>query len=137
MADLLIIDDDLDGADALAEMMRAEGHEVRVGYNGDEGLRLAGERLPDLALLDVEMPVLSGPAMAFRMLILDMGRERVPVVFLSGVTNLKEVATRVGTPYCLPKPYRLAAVVAIVNRALEERIPPRPPNEASLPDMSQ
>jgi DNA-binding response OmpR family regulator len=62
MADLLIIDDDLDSADALSEIMRAHGHDVRVGYNGREGLRLVSERIPDLALLDVEMPLLGGPA---------------------------------------------------------------------------
>ena len=61
MADLLIVDDDLDSAEALADILRAEGHEVRVGYDGNEGLRLAGERYPDAALLDVEMPHLGGP----------------------------------------------------------------------------
>jgi DNA-binding response OmpR family regulator len=135
MADLLIIDDDLDGADALAAIMRAEGHHVRIGYNGEDGLRLAGERLPDLALLDVEMPVLSGPEMAYEMFVLDMGRERVPIVFLSGVTDLRDVARRVGTPYCLAKPYRHSQVVALVNLALQERIAPRPPDAFAPVDV--
>lgn len=56
MADLLIIQDDPDLADALSMILEAAGHDVRVGYNGDEGLRLVMERSPDLALLDVEMP---------------------------------------------------------------------------------
>ncbi len=126
VADLLIIDDDLDGADALAEVMRADGHEVRVGYNGQEGLRLAGERIPELALLDVEMPVLDGPGMAYEMFIHDMGLEDVPVVLLSGVKNLRETAAAVGTPYFLGKPYRYEQVVAVVDRALAERVAPRP-----------
>ena len=46
MADVLIIDDDIDSAGALADIMRAEGHVVRVGYNGCDGLKLARERLP-------------------------------------------------------------------------------------------
>ena len=126
MADLLIIDDDPDMADALAELMRAEGHDVRVGYDGSEGFRLAHERLPDAALLDVEMPVLDGPGMANKLLLHNMGLEAVPVVFLSGVTNLEDVAAQVGTPYFLGKPYRYEGVVALVNRALAERIAPRP-----------
>jgi DNA-binding NtrC family response regulator len=126
MADLLIIDDDPDAAEALSDIMRTKGHEVRVGYNGEDGLRLAHERIPDVALLDVEMPTLSGPAMAGRMFIHDMGLEDVPVIFLSGVYNLREIAEQVGTPYYLGKPYRFDQVMTLLGRALNERIPPRP-----------
>ncbi|MCC6556170.1 MAG: response regulator [Polyangiaceae bacterium] len=125
MAEVLIIDDDIDSADALAEIMRAEGHHVRVGFDGQEGLRLAGEQIPDVALLDVEMPILSGPGMAYQMFVHDMGLEDVPVVLLSGVTNLKEVAADVGTPYFLGKPYRFEQIVALVGRALSERVAPK------------
>jgi DNA-binding NtrC family response regulator len=124
LADLLIIDDDPDGVEALADLMRAEGHEVRVGFNGQEGLRLARERLPDVVLLDVEMPLLGGPGMAHQMFVRDMGLENVPVVFLSGVPNLKDVAAAVGTPYFFGKPYRYEQIVALVERALAERLPP-------------
>lgn len=133
MADVLIIDDDLDSADALGDIMRAEGHEVRIGYNGQDGLRLARERIPQVALLDVQMPLLDGPGMAYEMLLRDMGLEEVPVIFLSGVPNLAEVAAAVGTPYFLGKPYRYEQVVALVERALSERVAPRPP-VAPYPD---
>jgi DNA-binding NtrC family response regulator len=133
MASLLIIDDDLDGADALSEMMRFEGHEVRVGYNGEEGLRLARERLPDLALLDVEMPLLDGPGMAHQMLIRNMGLESIPVVLLSGVINLKDVAAQIGTPYFLGKPYRYEDILTLVKRALTEHRAPRPGDVTSDP----
>jgi DNA-binding NtrC family response regulator len=126
MADVLIVDDDADTASVLAEVMRAEGHEVRVGYNGSEGLRLARERRPDVALLDVEMPFLDGPALAYQMLIHDMGLEEVPVIFLSGVSNLEEVAQESGTPYFLGKPYRYHDVIALLARALSERVAPHP-----------
>jgi DNA-binding NtrC family response regulator len=127
MADVLVIDDDIDSADVLADIMRAAGHEVSIGYNGQEGLELAKRHKPDLVLLDVEMPLLGGPDMAYEMLLHDMGLERVPVVFLSGVPNLTQVAARVGTPYFLAKPYRYATIMAIVERALAERIAPTHP----------
>lgn len=127
MADVLIIDDDIDSAEVLADIMRAAGHDVRIGYNGQEGLELAKQRTPDVALVDVEMPLLDGPEMAYEMLLHDMGLEHVPVVFLSGIPKLQEVAAGVGTPYFLPKPYRHAAIMAIVTRALAERIAPDHP----------
>lgn len=127
MADVLIIDDDIDSAEVLADLMQALGHAVRIGYNGQEGLRLAKEQTPDIALLDIEMPVLGGPGMAYEMFLHDMGLEDVPVVFLSGAADLREVAARVGTPYFLAKPYGYKEVATLVVRALTERIAPHHP----------
>ena len=126
MADVLVIDDDIDSAEVLAEIMADAGHQVRIGYNGEDGLRLAAERVPELALLDVEMPVLDGPGMAYEMFLRDMGMELVPVVLLSGVPALDHVAAEVGTPYFLGKPYRYEQLVGLVARALAERVAPQP-----------
>ena len=125
MANLLIIDDDLDSAEALSIIMESEGHQVRVGYNGIEGMQLASAQSPDLVLLDVEMPLMDGPGMALAMLIHDMGLEMIPVILLSGVVHLGKIAAEVGTPYFLGKPYHLREIVALVQRALDERIAPR------------
>lgn len=130
MANLLIIDDDLDSAEALSMIMESEGHQVRVGYNGIEGMQLASAQSPDLVLLDVEMPGMDGPGMALAMLLHNMGLEMIPVVLLSGVVHLDKIAAEVGTPYFLGKPYYLRDVVALVRRALEERIAPRRPGPA-------
>jgi DNA-binding NtrC family response regulator len=133
MADVLIIDDDIDSAQVLAQIMEVQGHDVRVAYNGQEGLQLAADRTPQLALLDVEMPLLDGPGMAFEMLLHDMGLEQVPVIFLSGIPNLSAIAGRVGTPYFLSKPYGYRKVVALVERALAERIAPNWPEQSTAP----
>ena len=124
MANVLIIDDDLDNADALALIMESEGHSVRIGYNGEEGMRLVHDAAPDVVLLDVEMPIMSGPAMALQMWIHNMGLEAVPVILLSGAPDLARIASEVGTSYFLAKPYRLAEIVALVDRALVERVAP-------------
>jgi CheY-like chemotaxis protein len=124
MANLLIVDDDVDSAEALVMVMESQGHVVRVAYNGVEGMELAEAQSPDLVLLDVEMPVMDGPAMALAMLVHNLGLESIPVILLSGVVNLDSMAARVGTPYFLGKPFRLSELVAVVRRALVERIAP-------------
>jgi len=126
VASILIVDDDWDLAELLADILRDEGLEVRTAHDGQEGLKLVEERLPDLVLLDVEMPGLGGPEMAYRMLIHDMGEERVPIVLVSGVTDLFKVAELVGTPYYLGKPYDLDRISMLVSQALVERTPPAP-----------
>jgi CheY-like chemotaxis protein len=66
-ADLLVVEDDRDAAEALAEVLRDAGHRVRLALDGEEGLGLLEEVPPDVVLLDVEMPVLTGPEMAASM----------------------------------------------------------------------
>jgi DNA-binding response OmpR family regulator len=126
MADVLIVEDDHDAADALVAILRMSGHVVRHAFDGQDGLRLLHERLPDLIVLDVEMPILDGPGMAAAMLVHDAGLETVPIVLLSGVPELRELAERIGTPYFLSKPCTLAALEAMVRRALTDRVPPQP-----------
>ena len=126
MAEILLVEDNRDIADLLAVVLRREGHLVRIARDGQEGLRLLRERTPELALLDVEMPVLTGPEMASRMFLHDAGEEEVPIVLLSGVADLPLVAAAVGTPYFLGKPYQLKEVLALVALALRERRRPVP-----------
>ena len=130
MAYLLIVEDDPDLAELLAAQLQDEGHIVRVALDGLEGLRMVRERFPDLVLTDVEMPFLSGPQMAGEMLLHDLGEEEIPVLLLSAVTNLHQVAARVGTPYFLTKPFDTDALTRLVQRALVERRPPLPPTIA-------
>lgn len=82
MADLLIVDDDADTTEALEDVLASEGHRIRVARDGVEGLASVRSGRPDVILLDVEMPRLTGPEMAYQMLVRDAGDEdahRAPV----------------------------------------------------------
>ncbi|MCE9658794.1 MAG: PAS domain-containing protein [Burkholderiales bacterium] len=57
---ILVADDLHDSADSLALLLGAIGHDVRVAYDGEEALRVAGEFRPEIVLLDLGMPKLSG-----------------------------------------------------------------------------
>jgi DNA-binding NtrC family response regulator len=126
MADLLVVDDDRDLGELMVSLLESQGHRVRVGRNGREGLALVAERHPELVLLDVDMPFLTGPEMTYRMFLRDLGQETIPIVLLSAVRNLSEVARVVGTPYFLGKPYDFSSLSRLVARALVERQAPAP-----------
>ncbi len=128
MADLLIVDDDPDLAEVVQALLVAEGHRVRRAHDGEDGLRALFERLPELVVMDVDMPILDGPGMAYRMLVEDCGKETVPVVIVSGNINLPDIARRVGTPYALAKPFGPDQLLELLGRALAERTPPYPPS---------
>jgi PAS domain S-box-containing protein len=57
---ILIADDNVDAADSLAELLRLEGYEVHVAYDGAGALATFARVVPDAALLDVGMPDVSG-----------------------------------------------------------------------------
>src|SRR6202042_2203042 len=103
MAHLLVVDDDVDVCWMMQELLEREGHVVRVANDGEAGLRLLDESRPDAIVLDVEMPRLDGPTMAYRMFVHNAGLENIPIVLLSGVHDLHATAQRVGTPYYLGK----------------------------------
>jgi CheY-like chemotaxis protein len=127
MAAVLLVDDDSDMTELLADFLRAEGHVVWVARDGAEGFSiLKGNNRPDLILLDVDMPVLTGPEMAHAVVVHDMGLEHIPVVLVSGSLDLRAVSAAVGTPYYLAKPYDLEQLAGLIQRVLAEREPPRP-----------
>jgi CheY-like chemotaxis protein len=122
VAKLLIVDDNADIIELLADVCRCHGYEVRVAQNGEQGYQILHEKKfnPDVILLDIEMPVLDGPGMAMQMLIHDAGLEHIPVVILSGVADLTKVATRVGTPYALVKPVKVDTLIRTLELAIKE-----------------
>ena len=126
MADLLIVEDDEDVRWMLEQLLLVRGHTVRTAADGEAGLLALREHPPELVLLDVEMPVLDGPSMAYRMFVHNLGLENIPVVLMSGVFDLPGVAARVGTPYFIAKPFDIAKMMALIERVLVERALPRP-----------
>jgi two-component system response regulator MprA len=125
MANILIVDDDLDIVDTFADILRSLGHTVRTATNGEEGLRvLRSAALPDVVLLDCDMPVMTGPEMAHQMLVHDLGEENIPVVLVSARPDLREIAGRLATRYFVAKTGHIDDFLRVVNRALRERVAP-------------
>jgi len=127
MASILVVDDTPDMLWIMAEYLEMHGHRVRRSQNGVEALHALDEEFPQLVITDVEMPVLDGPAMIMRMFVEDLGRENIPVILVSGGVRVDKIAKTVGTPYFLEKPFSPAELIDVVDRALAEAIPPRPP----------
>ncbi|HWI16788.1 MAG TPA: ATP-binding protein [Vicinamibacterales bacterium] len=57
---ILVADDSQDGADSLAFLLKAAGHEVFTAYDGRTAIALAEQHRPDVVLLDIGMPEVSG-----------------------------------------------------------------------------
>ena len=84
MAYLLIVDDDVDGRDALCRFLAAAGHEADCVSNGKEALMSILARTPDLIILDLLMPEMDGPSL-LEILRSYLRLQRVPVIVLTGL----------------------------------------------------
>ncbi len=86
MVKIVIVEDE----QAIAEMYRFKlqqaGYEVRFALNGEEGLALSKEFRPDLILLDLMMPKMSGEEMLKQLRASDWGKD-VKVIILTNVTD--------------------------------------------------
>ena len=57
---ILVVDDDIDGADALAALLTQSGHDVKVAYDGTQALNLVVVFAAEAAILDLVMPGMDG-----------------------------------------------------------------------------
>jgi CheY-like chemotaxis protein len=57
---ILVADDDVDGAETLAIVLRLAGHDVQVAHDGPSTLKIAADFLPEVVFLDVGMPGMDG-----------------------------------------------------------------------------
>ena len=64
---ILIVDDNEDAADMLSDVLRVRGHQTQTAHDGPDALRVAAEFRPDVAFLDIGLPVMDGYELAGRL----------------------------------------------------------------------
>jgi CheY-like chemotaxis protein len=118
---ILVVDDEFSVAEVLESVLADAGYQVITAINGRQGLERLSERLPDLVLLDFMMPIVDGPAM-LKAMRQDPEFRDIPAVLMSSLpeSTVAEAAKGLYTAF-LRKPFRLKAVVKIVDKVLNQR----------------
>jgi PAS domain S-box-containing protein len=80
-ASILVVDDNRDAADLLAEVLRDQGHDVQVAHDGHQALQRVISFRPEVAILDIGLPVMDGYELAMAL------RDRLPELRLLAVTG--------------------------------------------------
>jgi len=119
-ATVLVADDDPVARDLLAEVLRAEGYDVRPASGGREALELARAVPLDLALVDLQMPDVGGLEALEAVLALQPG---VPVLILTAFATMQTAidAIRAGAYDYLSKPFSMEEIRLVVRRTLAVR----------------
>jgi DNA-binding response OmpR family regulator len=113
---ILIVDDNRDAADSLGLLLGLDGHDVRVAYAGRQALETAKEFLPDVAILDLGLPDLSGYDVA-QLMRQDPLLQRVALIALTGwgQEEHKQRARDAGFDFHLTKPVDLDRLAAVLS----------------------
>ena len=89
---ILLVDDDPDFVEAVKVIVESGGYDVRIAYDGEEGLEAVAEEKPDLVVLDVMMPVMNGHEACAKLKSDDATRE-IPVILLTAVADRVTTST--------------------------------------------
>jgi PAS domain S-box-containing protein len=115
---ILAIDDE-DDIRRMFQRLLSESYEVFTAADGQEGLWLVGEELPDLVILDIAMPVMNG----YQFLEKVKGDERtkdIPVIAISGVDTDIDRLKELGADEFLSKPFSSTVLSDTIQRLLEK-----------------
>jgi two-component system alkaline phosphatase synthesis response regulator PhoP len=90
--DILIVDDDPDFVEAVKLIVEKGGYDVRVAYDGQEGIEMVNEKAPDLIVLDVMMPVMNGHEACAKIKSEEKTAE-IPIILLTAVADRVTTST--------------------------------------------
>ena len=119
-ADILIVDDTPDNIRFLSSLLVEQGYNVRKALNGKMALTAVKAVLPDLILLDINMPGMNGYEVCEH-LKNDTKTSSVPVIFLSALDGVvdKVKAFQIGGVDYITKPFHLEEILARIQNQLK------------------
>ena len=120
METILLIEDDPAIALGLKKNLRFEGYEVLTATKGDEGLEVAVQKQPDLILLDIMLPNLSGFEICKT---LKRSRVDIPVIMLSAKDQEidKIMGLDLGADDYITKPFSIRELIARINAVMRRK----------------
>jgi len=121
-AKVLVVDDNVDAAEAIATLLQFSGYHIDVAHDPQAALETAARERPDLVLLDIGLPGMTGYEVAQRMREIGAGR-RTKIVALTGYGHEQdnEQAKAAGFSAYLVKPVDADQLTALVNQLTDER----------------
>ncbi|WP_019501553.1 response regulator [Pseudanabaena sp. PCC 6802] len=120
--DILIVDDTPDNLRLLSTMLEEKGYEVRSVTNGATALMGIQAQPPDLILLDINMPVMTGYEVCQR-LKANPNTQEIPIIFISALNEVfdKVNAFAVGGVDYITKPFQVEEVLVRIENQLTVR----------------
>ncbi len=117
---VLLADDEPFLQKLIERRLRANGYLVVLANDGEEALKLAREKHPDVIVMDVMMPKMSGDDVA-KELQADSSTSRIPIIFLTCLVRPEEAMEaryHIGRNMMLPKPLDSGTLLSMIKQAV-------------------
>jgi CheY-like chemotaxis protein len=101
---VLVVDDSLDSAETLCELLKIWGHDVRLAHDGPGAVEAAREYRPEVVLLDIGLPGMDGFAVATQLRKEGLGGRMLVALTGYGEQQDKDRAQKAGFDHHLVKP---------------------------------
>ena len=117
---ILIVDDEQDIVETLKFMLEAQGYECYCAYDGETGLSMAKEIIPDLMILDVMMPKMNGYKIS-RLIKYDAKYKDIPILMITARSQEEDklIGQETGANEYITKPFDLDEVIEKVKEYLD------------------
>lgn len=117
---ILIVDDEIDIVETLKFILEDVGYQCYCAFDGEEGLNLAREIMPDLMILDVMMPKINGYKIS-RLLKYDNKYKNIPIMMVTARSQDEDklIGEETGVNEYITKPFEIDYVVKKVNEYLK------------------
>jgi two-component system response regulator AtoC len=117
-ASILVVEDNEDLCQTIADVMKKEGHHVRTAYSSEEALTKLEKGLIDLVLLDIKLPKMSGLELLAKIREQD---DDLLIIMITALTDARPAieAMKAGAYDYLLKPFELDELKLVVAKALE------------------
>lgn len=118
---ILVIEDNKDMLENIAEILELASYEVQIANNGKEGIRLAVEHKPDLILCDIMMPELDGYGV-LKILVEHSDLKHTPFIFMSAKSEKSDFreGMRLGADDYLTKPFQDIQLLEAIETRLKK-----------------
>ncbi len=118
---ILIVDDNEKNRKLVRFVLRNSGYETLEAEDGEQGIKLAKETVPDLILMDIQMPVIDGIE-AFRILRSEPATKDIPVIALTSyaMSGDRDKLLRAGFKGYISKPINVNEFVSTIKSILDE-----------------
>ena len=116
---VLLVEDTEDNRFMMKRLLELSGYEVAEARNGEEAVRLANEKRPEMILMDLSLPIIDGLAATRRIRALP-GFEKVPIVVISAhdTADFHAEAMAAGCNRYITKPIDFGQLELLINRLL-------------------
>lgn len=120
MPRVLIVDDDPALTGLLTLFLRDAGYDTLAANSGQRALEMVQHDPPDVILLDLMMPIVSGSAVC-RQIKADEATRHIPIIVVSGDGRADFKTAEVGADACIVKPFELDDVLESIKKFCDQK----------------